>query len=573
MVKPGKILFILFLSVFIDLIGLGIVIPLLPFYAKSFGASASTVTLLFSAYAVAQFVATLIVGNLSDRMGRRPLLLLSLVGSGISYLWFGLANSITALFLARGLAGAMSYSIVVAQAYVGDITTPENRSKGMGVLGAALGLGFTFGPALSGILVGLGGDNPNLRLPLITAAILSFLAFLLAWKMLPESQPKPESSSNTVDTTSKKTPTLSIWSLLKQNPLIAFLISLGFFLRFGIFIIQAILALWLNEIWGWSAENTGYIFLLIGLVAAVTQGSLIGLVVKKLGEVNTLMLGLAVTIVAFISFPLARDLYILLLAVVLLSFGNSLFRPSLSSLLSQSAGTKYQGTVLGAAESFIALAGILGPFSSGLLFENISPGAPFIASALLFGTQFILAWVWLRKSNLSNTMSKRRQRKLQRLFQMLDYDGNGTIEPEDFEKTVVSLADIRGWSKQSQEYQLMVSSWLGFGERLIQLADANGDGKIELHEWLDYVGKRFDHSLADAFLQLMDVNVDGQIAVEELKGFYQAYDIDVSEISHNFQRLDMNQDGYISRTEMRELFDQFLYSEEEIAIGSWLFGG
>ncbi|NER07817.1 MAG: MFS transporter, partial [Okeania sp. SIO3C4] len=168
---------------------------------------------------------------------------------------------------------------------------------------------------------------------------------------------------------------------------------------------------------------------------------------------------------------------------------------------------------------------------------------------------------------------KRRQRKLQRLFQMLDYDGNGTIEPEDFEKTVVSLADIRGWSKQSQEYQLMVSSWLGFGERLIQLADANGDGKIELHEWLDYVGKRFDHSLADAFLQLMDVNVDGQIAVEELKGFYQAYDIDVSEISHNFQRLDMNQDGYISRTEMRELFDQFLYSEEEIAIGSWLFGG
>ncbi|NES25751.1 MAG: hypothetical protein F6K41_44375 [Symploca sp. SIO3E6] len=190
---------------------------------------------------------------------------------------------------------------------------------------------------------------------------------------------------------------------------------------------------------------------------------------------------------------------------------------------------------------------------------------------MLFGIQIVLAWIWLRRSDLSNAMSQRRKRKLQRLFQMLDNNGNGVIEPEDFERTVVSLAQMRGWSAESQEYQLMASSWLGFGERLMELADANGDGKIELHEWLDYLGKRFDHGLADAFLQLMDVNADGEIAVEELRAFYQTNDLDVSEISNNFQRLDLNQDGSISRTEMRELFDQFLYSEDELAVGSSLF--
>ena len=222
--KSGKMLFALFLSVLIDFIGFGIVFPLLPFYAKSFGASASTITLLFSIYALAQFVTTLLVGSLSDRMGRRLLLLLSLAGSGVAYLWFGLANSLLELFLARGLAGAMSYSIVVAQAYIGDVTTPENRSKGMGIIGAALGLGFTLGPALSGILVGLGGESPNLRLPLLTAAILSSIAFLLAWKLLPESHPKSHSSSNVKKSFSKLSSTSSIWLLVRQSPLIAFLI-------------------------------------------------------------------------------------------------------------------------------------------------------------------------------------------------------------------------------------------------------------------------------------------------------------------------------------------------------------
>ncbi|NEO42036.1 MAG: MFS transporter [Moorea sp. SIOASIH] len=572
MAKSSNTLFVISLSAFTNLIGFGIVIPLLPFYAKSFGASASTITLLFSVYALASFVTTLFLGSLSDRVGRRPLLLLSLAGSAIAYLWFALANSLITLFLARALAGAMSYSIVIAQAYVGDITTPENRSKGMGILGAALGLGFTLGPALSGVLVGLGGDNPNLRLPLFIAALFSFAAFLLAWKFLPVSQSKSAPSSHSKKPQSKAE-TFNLWLVIKENPIIAFLISLGFFLRFGLFITQTILALWLNEIWGWSAEHTGYAFLLLGLVTVVTQGILIGRIVKTLGEVNMLILGLGITVVAFVSFPLAKHLYVLLFTLVLLGFGDSLFRPSLGSLLSQAAGTKYQGSVLGAAQSLTPLGAIAGPFVSGLLFEYVNPGAPFIASALLFGSQIVLAWIWLRGSNLSNAMSQRRQRKLKRLFQMLDYDGNGAIEPQDFETTVASLAEIRGWSKQSQEYQLMASSWLGFGQRLLELADANGDGKIELHEWLDYLAKRFDHGFADAFLQLMDVNLDGEIAVEELTAFYKTYDLDVSEISNNFKRLDLNQDGSISRTEMAELFDQFLYSEEELEMGSWLFPG
>lgn len=407
-------LLVLFLSIVIDLIGLGLVLPLLPFYGQSFGASTSTITLLFSVYALVNFVTTPFWGNLSDRIGRRPLLLLSLAGSGVAYMWFGFTHSLMVLFLARALAGAMGYSMVIAQAYVSDITTPENRSQGMGILGAAFGLGFTLGPALSGVLVGLGGDEPNLRLPLFVAAGLSFMAFLWAWYMLPESKPRGAWRDRSPADPGRHSLTARIakpWQILKQNSVATFMISLSFWLRFGWFGSQTILALWLNHVWHWEAQHVGYVFLLLGFVAVVVQGGLVGPVTRQLGEINMLFLGLSFTVLAFICFLVAGNLYVLLLSLVLLSAGESFCRPALSSVLSQVIDQEYQGTVLGMAQSSMALASILAPVTAGVLFEHISPAMPFIGSACLVGTQLIVALIYFKRTGLSDSLYRQHQQR------------------------------------------------------------------------------------------------------------------------------------------------------------------
>ncbi len=403
MTQSKRAFLILFLSIFIDLIGFGIVLPLLPFYAQSFGASASTVTMLFSIYSLAGFVANPFWGRLSDRIGRRPLLLLSLAGSGIAYFWFSLATSLITLFLARALAGIMSCSIVIAQAYIGDITTPENRSKGMGVIGAAFGLGFILGPALAGILVGV-GDEPNLRLPLFAAAATSGIALILAWFLLPESSSVVSVSGESQAETDPQSPeplqeiSPPISSVIRDNPVIAILMGLSFLLPFGLLGANTILALWLGQAWEWGAQQVGYLFVLVGVMASIVQGGLIGPLVKRLGERRVLLVGLGSASLGLIALPQTHQILTLILAVITYNVGESLCRPSLSGLLSQSVSGQQQGQFLGMAQSAGALAAVTGPLVAGLLFEHIHPAAPFLMSAVLMVAQGILVWGGLRKS-------------------------------------------------------------------------------------------------------------------------------------------------------------------------------
>ncbi len=402
MVKSKNTLLILFLSIFIDLIGFGIVIPLLPLYAKSFGASASTITLLFSAYCLASFIASPFWGIWSDRMGRRPLLLLSLAGSGVAYIGFALANSLFWLFVTRILAGVMGCTMVVAQAYVGDITTPENRSKGMGILGVAYGLGFTLGPALSSFLVGIGGSETNFRLPLLGAGGLSFLAFIFAWLQLPESRPSHPGDMTAEKFHTPKTQRLgNPWALLKKSPLLFFFIGLTFLLTFGVSGVQSILVLWLSEVWQLGAVHVGYVFLLMGLMTAFTQGRLVGVLVKRRGEMNVLLAGFGIAGLAILSFPLSSSLPLLIGSLIGMSLGLSFCQPTLKSLLSQAAGAEIQGAAAGMSQAARSIASITAPVVSGLLFEYINPGAPMILAGSLILGQMVLSWIGLSRSPLS----------------------------------------------------------------------------------------------------------------------------------------------------------------------------
>ena len=382
--RNPKAMLVLFSSVFIDLVGLGIVLPLLPFCGEKFGASPSQITFLFAIYSLMQFIFTLLWGSLSDRFGRRPLLLLSIAGSGISYLWFGFSNSFGMLLAARALAGIMGSSIVVAQAYIADVTEPEDRAKYLGIIGAAFGMGFILGPAIGGILGGSDPQNPNFSLPLFIAAGISFLAFAVAYIYLPESLSKTNQSPQ-LEKVGKLEPSVWLKNTVEilQRPHIGRLIWLYFLISLAIVGSQSILPLWLEKQFGWGPEGSGYLFIFCGIVAAVIQGGLIGPLNKRFGEGKLLLSGLSMNCFGLLMIPFFHNLPLLLAAIMLAVGGEAVTRPSLSSLLSRSAGAEEQGRVMGVSQSFAALARIASPLGAGLFFQELGIGWPFYCGGML----------------------------------------------------------------------------------------------------------------------------------------------------------------------------------------------
>ncbi|HEY5596782.1 MAG TPA: MFS transporter [Candidatus Bipolaricaulota bacterium] len=371
-----KALGVLFLTVFIDLLGFGIIIPLLPFYAERFGAPAYQVTLLMAIYSLFQFLTAPLWGRLSDRLGRRPILLLSLLGLGASYVWFGLATSLWMLFVVRALAGAMAGNIAAAQAYIADVTTPENRARGMGLIGAAFGLGFVIGPALGGILAGSDPVQLNVQLPAFTAAGLSFLALALALGFLPESltpqlrqQPRQR-----VGRLAQLTQTL-------RQPQLAGLFWLFFLQTFAFAGMEATFALWSERRWSWGPQQNGYLFAYVGVLGAFIQGGGIGLLSKRFGERRLLRQGAVCLTIGFLVMLAVRDVPLLVVAVTWMAYGLSVMTPSLNSLVSQRAAPDQQGITLGMNQSAASLARILGPAWAGAGFSLLGIDWPFWSGA------------------------------------------------------------------------------------------------------------------------------------------------------------------------------------------------
>jgi len=374
-------LVILFVTVFIDLIGFGIVLPLLPFYAQHFGANALLVGLLSTSFSLMQLLFAPVWGRLSDRVGRRPVILVGLLGSSISYLTFGLAQSLTILFLSRILAGIAGANISTAQAYIADSTPPEQRAKGMGLIGAAYGLGFTVGPAIGGLLSQYGYATPA-----FFASALALANFVAAWWLLPESRNRsgqPHQAERGLN-----------WQRLLtglQHPELGVFFILFFISTFAFANLEATFALMTARKFGFDARANGYLFAYIGVLITIVQGGLTGRLAKRFGERWLISVGLFCMIFGLGLLPYSLGLKSLLLVLVILIAGHGATNPSISSLISQSASTEHQGSILGVAQSLASLARILGPIWGGFTFDAFGFQYPYLTGSLFMAVAFSLS--------------------------------------------------------------------------------------------------------------------------------------------------------------------------------------
>jgi DHA1 family tetracycline resistance protein-like MFS transporter len=360
-------LLVIFTTVFIDLVGFGIVIPVLPFYAEGtiFNATPRTVGLLFASYSVMQLIFSPVLGRLSDKHGRRPVLLLSLIGTGIGFLILGFATTLWMLFVGRILDGITGGNISTAQAYIADVTTPENRAKGMGLIGAAFGLGFIFGPAIGGIL-----SRWGVHVPFLFAATLCFANALLLYFTLPETVTKDHPARVSA---AGGRGLSQLFNSLSQ-PRLGFVLSIYFLFVVAFSIMTTSFSLYTMFRFGYDAQHTGYLFAYVGLISVIIQGGLIGKLVKRFGELALVIVGAlsfaaSLFAVPFVG-PNAGGLFALLIGGGVFSLGNSLATPALNSLASKSVGPAEQGTVLGVTQSLASLARAVGPSIAAVLIHS-----------------------------------------------------------------------------------------------------------------------------------------------------------------------------------------------------------
>ncbi|MBM3802136.1 MAG: MFS transporter [Acidimicrobiia bacterium] len=384
-------LFVLFVTVFIDLIGFGIILPLLPFYAQHFGADALLVGLLSTSFSLMQFLFAPVWGRLSDRVGRRPVILIGLLGSSISYLTFGLAQSLPILFLSRVLAGIAGANISTAQAYIADSTPPSQRAKGMGLIGAAYGLGFTVGPAIGGLLSHFGYAAPA-----FFASALSLANFGAAWWLLPESRDRSEKSRSMKLALS--------WQRMRaglKHPELGIFLILFFISTFAFANLEATFALMTARKFSFDARANGYLFAYIGVLITIIQGGLTGRLARRFGERRLIAVGLFCMIFGLGLLPYSLGLKSLLLVLLLLVTGHGATNPSISSLVSQTASTEDQGGILGVAQSLASLARILGPVWGGFTFDSLGFQYPYLTGSLFMAIAFGLSLMAVkRQSNL-----------------------------------------------------------------------------------------------------------------------------------------------------------------------------
>ena len=359
-------LLVIFITIFIDLVGFGIVIPVLPFYAEGtkFGATPREVGLLFASYSFMQLIFAPVLGRLSDKYGRRPILLISLLGTSLGFLILGFATTLWMLFLGRIIDGISGGNISTAQAYIADVTTKEDRAKGMGLIGAAFGLGFVFGPAIGGVL-----SRWGINVPFLFAGTLAFANAILLYFTLPETV-TPDHPARTSAASGRGWGQLIV-SL--KNPRLGFVMTIYFLSIVAFSIMTAVFSLFMMFRLSYDAFHNGWVFAFVGIISAIIQGGLIGKLVKRFGEPALIIIGSLLFSASLFATPFISPAIGILLTGAVSSIGNARNAPSLSSLASKSAGAGEQGGVLGAMQSVASLARAVGPsLAAFLIYSSVA---------------------------------------------------------------------------------------------------------------------------------------------------------------------------------------------------------
>ena len=358
---------IIFLTIFVNLVGFGIIIPLLPFYAGTFGASPLTIGLLFAVFSLCQLVAAPALGDLSDRYGRRPVLMFSLAGTVVSFVMLALAHSIALLFAARIVDGLSGGNISTARAYVADITQPKDRARAYGLIGAAFGLGFILGPAISGVLA-----RVSYTAPIWAAATITLVATAMAWLWLPETVHRAHAGTGN--------PFRYLPGLLRR-PVVRRVLAIDFMYWFAFSVFQTTFALFVARRFGFDAPRTGYFLAAFGLLGAVIQGGLIRPIVRRLGDQPTFRIGLVCAAVGLVSAAAAHSVTALAISLVPLAFGIGFGHPTMSSLVSLVGRGDEQGRVQGAASAVESIGRTLGPIWGNASLQHVDESIPYISAA------------------------------------------------------------------------------------------------------------------------------------------------------------------------------------------------
>ena len=390
-------MYALFLVVFSNLLGFGIIIPLLPYYAEHFGANPNEVTLLMASYSLMQLIFSPILGRISDIYGRKKILVLCLIGSAISYFLLYFATNFALVLFARSVAGLFGSTTAIANAYVTETTSSANRSKGMGLIGAAFGLGLVFGPVIGGYFGGGDINNIDYKTPFFFASLVAIISCILAYFILiePKKRNKQFISINFLDSFKDLIDLFKIPALL-------FLIILSFLITFSFAGFETTFALWTERAMNWASRQTGYAFTFTALLVALIQGVFIGKLTKKFGELKLLITSCFLMLVGLFFITLsAQNLFYLTIALGILGISVGLGNPSLNSLLSKNLSKGIIGASFGVVQSVGSLARILSPLAMGNLFYFFGKNSPYNFGAFLMFISLLIFFYYffiLKKS-------------------------------------------------------------------------------------------------------------------------------------------------------------------------------
>ncbi len=371
---------IIFLIIVLSAIGFGLVLPAFLFFAENLGGSAEIATAIVATYSVGQMISTPIWGRLSDRFGRKPILMLSLVGASLSYLGLAFSTELWMLAVARAFGGLMAGNFAAAMAYVSDVTSAENRAKGMGMVGAGMSIGFILGPAVGGFLSGSDAASASLLMPGLAAGLMSAITAIATGLFLKESLSrearqqlagrKPESQLKAI-------------KRVMGRPVVSRMVLVGFMFIGIAGMFETIFPLWSNARFAWGPKEVGLLFTYLGLLVAVVQGGLIGVLVRAFGEGRLVVVAAICYGVGLIIMAASAVWPMALFGITFTAIGSALFNPSMSSLVSQQAGAQERGFVIGVFQSATWLGRSTGPLLAGVLFTRVGVDAPLFTGAVL----------------------------------------------------------------------------------------------------------------------------------------------------------------------------------------------